>query len=57
MDWIKRFLTRVVLDSWREADAQADTASAPQLDWRPVVVLVTTAVVLTIARYFGGNAT
>lgn len=57
MDWIKRFLTRVILDSWREADAQADTASAQQLDWRPVVVLVTTAVVLTLARYFGGNAT
>ncbi|MGB9338323.1 MAG: CPBP family intramembrane glutamic endopeptidase [Polyangiales bacterium] len=57
MKWIKRFFERVVLDSWREADAQADTASSRQLDWRPVVVLVTTAVVLTLGRYFGGNST
>lgn len=57
MQWFKRFLSRVFLDSWREADAQADGASAGPLDWRPIVVLVTTAVVLTLARYFGGQAT
>ena len=57
MDWLKRFFTHVVLDSWREADAHAESASSPQIDFRPVVVLVTTAVVLTISRYFGGNAT
>lgn len=45
------------MDSWREVDAQADPARADSLDWRPIVVLVTTAVVLTLARYFGGNAT
>ncbi len=57
MDVIKRFFQRVVLDSWREADAEADTAGAEQLDFRPIVILVTTAVVLTLARYFGGNST
>ena len=45
------------MDSWREVDAQADQASAESLDWRPIVILVTTAVVLTLARYYGGNAT
>jgi len=57
MDRIKRFFGRVLLDSWREADAQADSAGADKFDWRPIVVLVTTAIVLTVARYFGGNAT
>jgi membrane protease YdiL (CAAX protease family) len=57
MNRIKRFLRRVLLDSWRDADAQADTAGADELDWRPIVILVTTAVVLTIARYFGGSST
>jgi hypothetical protein len=46
-----------LLDSWREADAQADTAGAEQLDWRPIVILVTTAITLTLAKYFGGHAT
>ena len=54
---IKRFLGLVLLDSWRRVDAEADTARSEQLDWRPVVVLVTTAVTLTLARYFGNNAT
>jgi len=57
MESIKRFFRRVVLDSWREADAQADTAGAEQPDWRPIVILVTTALTLTLARYFGGNST
>ncbi len=57
MDGIEGFFQRVFLDSWRQADAEADTARAERLDWRPIVVLVTTAVVLTLARYFGGNAT
>jgi membrane protease YdiL (CAAX protease family) len=57
MPRIKRFLQRALLDSWREADAQADTATAQTFDWRPIVVLVTTAVTLTLAEYFGGNAT
>jgi len=57
MTTIKLFLRRVFLDSWRDADAQADTAGAEELDFRPIVILVTTAVVLTLAKYFGGNAT
>jgi len=57
MDGIKRFFKGVLLDSWREADAQADSAGADELDWRPIVVLVTTAIVLTLARYFGGTGT
>ena len=57
MERIKRFVRRVLLDSWRDADAQADTARAQQLDWRPIVILVTTAFTLTLAKYFGGNAT
>lgn len=57
MDGIKRFLRRVFVDSWREVDAQADSPNPDALDWRPIVVLVTTAVVLTLARYYGGNAT
>ena len=57
METIKRFVRLTLLDSWREADAQADTARADELDWRPVVILVTTAVTLTLARYFGNNAT
>ena len=54
---IKLFFRRVLLDSWRDVDAQADTAGAEELDFRPIVILVTTAVTLTLARYFGGNAT
>ncbi len=57
MRTIKLFLRRVLLDSWRDADAQADTAASDELDWRPIVVLVTTAVILTLAEYFGGNST
>ena len=57
MERIKRLLRLTLLDSWREADAQADTAATGELDFRPVVVLVTTAVTLTLARYFGNNAT
>ena len=57
MEMIKRFVRLTLLDSWREADAQADTAGSDQIDWRPVVVLVTTAVTLTLARYYGNNAT
>lgn len=57
MHTIKLLLRRALLDSWRDADAQADTAGAEKLDWRPIVVLVTTAVTLTLAEYFGGNAT
>ena len=57
MKRIKLFFRRVLLDSWRDADAQADTAGADALDWRPIVILVTTAVTLTLSRYYGGNAT
>ncbi|MGD8824631.1 MAG: hypothetical protein PVI24_06610, partial [Myxococcales bacterium] len=57
MPIIKPLLRRALLDSWRDADAQADTAVAEKLDWRPIVILVTTAVTLTLAEYFGGNAT
>lgn len=57
MEWIKRVVRQLLLDSWREADAQADTARSGEMDWRPVVVLCTTAVVLTLARYFGGTNT
>ena len=57
MSRIKRFLRRVFVDSWRIADADADTAHAERLDWRPIVILVTTAVILTLSRYYGGNAT
>jgi len=57
MELIKRLVRRTLLDSWREADAQADTAGTGALDWRPIVILVTTAVTLTLARYFGNNAT
>jgi membrane protease YdiL (CAAX protease family) len=57
METIKRFVRLTLLDSWREADAQADTAGTGEFDWRPVVVLVTTAVTLTLARYYGNNAT
>jgi membrane protease YdiL (CAAX protease family) len=57
MKRFKRFLRSVLLDSWREADAQADTAGAEVFDWRPIVILVTTAVTLTLGRYFGGNST
>ena len=56
MDFVRRLLRHSLLDSWREADAQADTASSDVFDWRPIVVLVTTAVTLTLARYFGGHA-
>ena len=48
MNSITRLLRRTFLDSWREADAQADTAGTDDFDWRPIVVLVTTAVTLTI---------
>jgi membrane protease YdiL (CAAX protease family) len=57
MELIKRLVRRTLLDSWREADAQADTAGTGALDWRPIVILVTTAVTLTLARYFGNNST
>jgi membrane protease YdiL (CAAX protease family) len=57
MKSIKRLLRRVLLDSWRDADAQADTGSAEVFDWRPIVILVTTAVTLTLGRYFGGDST
>jgi membrane protease YdiL (CAAX protease family) len=57
MTRIKLFFRRVLLDSWRDADSQADTAGAEELDFRPIVILVTTAVTLTLSRYFGGNAT
>lgn len=57
MSRIKRFLQLVLLDSWRDADAEADTADARVFDYRPIVVLVTTAVILTLAKYYGGNAT
>jgi len=57
METIKRLVRRTLLDSWREADAQVDTAGTGELDWQPVVILVTTAVTLTLARYFGNNAT
>ena len=57
MKTIKLFVRRVLLDSWRDADAQVDTAGSSEFDWRPAVILVTTAVVLTLARYFGNNAT
>ena len=57
MKSINRFVRRALLDSWQDADAQADTAGSEAFDWRPIVILVTTAVVLTLARYFGGNAT
>ncbi len=57
MNIFSRLLRRALLDSWQEADAQADTARAGQFDWRPIVVLVTTAVTLTLARYYGGSDT
>ncbi len=57
MAGFKRFARRVLLDSWRDADAQADTAGTGAFDWRPIVILVTTAVVLTLCKYYGGNAT
>ncbi len=57
METIKRFIRLTLLDSWRESDAQADTAASNELDWRPIVILVTTAVTLTLGRYFGTNAT
>jgi len=57
MQMIKRFVRLTLLDSWREVDEQADTAGSGELDWRPIVILVTTAVSLTLARYFGNNAT
>lgn len=57
MNRIMRFIRLTLLDSWQEADAQADTAGRGELDVRPIVVLVTTAVTLTLARYFGNTAT
>lgn len=57
METIKRFVRLTLLDPWREADAQADTATSRELDWRPIVILVTSAVTLTLGRYFGTNAT
>jgi len=57
METIKRFVRLTLLDSWREADAQADTAASRELDWRPIVILVTSAVTLTLGRYLGTNAT
>ena len=57
MNVFSRLLRRTFLDSWREADAQADTAGTEQFDWRPIVVLITTGVTLTLARYYGGSDT
>jgi len=57
MSIVRRLLRRAFVDSWREADAQADTAGSRDFDFRPAVVLITTAVVLTLARYFGGSST
>ena len=56
METIKWFVRLTLLDPWREADAQADTAASRELDWRPIVILVTSAVTLTLGRYFGTNA-
>jgi membrane protease YdiL (CAAX protease family) len=59
MTTIKWFFQRVLLDAWRDADVDAndDIAASGELDWRPIVILVTTAVTLTLTHYFGGNVT
>ena len=54
---IRRLLRRAFLDSWREADTGAETAKNGDFDWRPIVVLATTAVTLTLAEYYGGSRT
>ncbi|MEM7435574.1 MAG: CPBP family intramembrane glutamic endopeptidase [Myxococcota bacterium] len=57
MNIVSRFLRSAFLDSWREADSQADTAASGVFDWRPAVILTTTAVTLTFASYTGGSMT
>lgn len=57
MEVIKNWVRRLFADSWREVDANADRGRGSSFDWRPAVVLTTTAVVLALARYFGNDST
>ncbi|MEM8605944.1 MAG: CPBP family intramembrane glutamic endopeptidase [Myxococcota bacterium] len=55
MTLIRRFIRRAFYESWLEAESQADTAGTGIFDWRPAVVLFTTAITLTVASYYGGS--
>ena len=57
MEAIKNWGRRLFLDVWRDADAESDRERGGGFDWRPAVILTTTALTLTLARYFGNNAT
>ncbi len=56
LGWIKRW----TWDEWQLIHAEyapIDAAAARQLDWRPLVVLVVTAVSLTLQYYYGDRDT
>jgi membrane protease YdiL (CAAX protease family) len=57
VSWLGRILRRLLLDPWREIDAERDPDDPPlapgQVDLRPLVVLVTVCVALTLQEYVG----
>lgn len=57
MEAIKTWIRRLFWDSWRQADADGDRQRTSSFDWRPAVVLTTTALVLLLTKYFGNHAT
>jgi membrane protease YdiL (CAAX protease family) len=53
---ILRLLRRLLLDQWRAIDDEVAAErgdTAPRFDWRPLVVLVTVCVSLTLQEYVG----
>ena len=50
---MKRILDRLFFDHWKAIDALRTPGHAGKVDWRPLVILSTVAVSLTIQNYWG----
>jgi len=50
---VKRLLDRLFFDHWRAIDAVRVRDHGGRIDWRPLVVLATVAVSLTLQNYWG----
>ena len=57
MEAMKTWARRMLVDPWQEADFEADRQRSSAFDWRPAVILTTTAVVLAVMEYFGNDST
>lgn len=53
-NWLVRLLRRVTVDAWRRIDADwIEKPKEGSYDWRPLIVLATVCVSLTLQEYYG----